>query len=399
VFQVDAERARHSTRALLVSVAVGRRDDPDAIEELKQLVVSADIEPAALLTVRRDRPDPTYFVGAGKVEELKTEAAAADAGLVIFDVALSPAQQRNLERTLGLWVLDRTALILYIFSQRAQSREGKLQVELAQLQHLSTRLVRGWSHLERQRGGLGKTGGPGEKQIEIDRRLIGTRVKRLRERLKQSEKQRRTRRRARSRNDVVSISLVGYTNAGKSTLFNALTQAGVYAADQLFATLDTTARKCRLGNALNGSGATEAVISDTVGFIRGLPHQLIEAFKSTLNETAEADLLLHVVDAASPARAEQMAEVESVLREIGADQVPTIVVYNKIDIVGREPAVQRDSRDNIIAVSVSAQSGLGLELLRDSIVEFIERSAGGDDSPTNAKQDENVSSWPNAAAA
>ena len=399
MFQVDSERARQSTRALLVSVAVGRRDDPDAIEELKQLVVSADIVPAALLTVRRDRPDPTYFVGAGKVEELRTEAVTAAAGLVIFDVALSPAQQRNLEKTLGLWVLDRTALILYIFSQRAQSREGKLQVELAQLQHLSTRLVRGWSHLERQRGGLGKTGGPGEKQIEIDRRLIGVRVKRLRERLKQSEKQRRTRRRARSRNDVVSISLVGYTNAGKSTLFNALTQAGVYAADQLFATLDTTARKCRLGNGLNGSGGTQAVISDTVGFIRGLPHTLIEAFKSTLSETAEADLLLHVVDAASPARAEQMAEVQSVLREIGADQVPTIVVYNKIDIVGRAPAIERDSRDNIVAVSVSAQSGLGLELLRDSIVEFIERSAGGDDSPTNAKQDENVSSWPNAAAA
>ena len=399
MFQVDSERTRQSTRALLVSVAVGRREDPDAIEELKQLVVSADIVPAALLTVRRDRPDPTYFVGGGKVEELKAEAVAAAAGLVIFDVPLSPAQQRNLEKTLNVWVLDRTALILYIFSQRAQSREGKLQVELAQLQHLSTRLVRGWSHLERQRGGLGKTGGPGEKQIEIDRRLIGVRVKRLRERLKQSEKQRRTRRRARSRNDVVSISLVGYTNAGKSTLFNALTQAGVYAADQLFATLDTTARKCRLGNGLNGSGGTQAVISDTVGFIRGLPHQLIEAFKSTLSETAEADLLLHVVDAASPARAEQMAEVQSVLREIGADQVPTIVVYNKIDIVGRAPAVERDPRDNIVAVSVSAQSGLGLELLRESIVEFIERSAGGDDSPTNAKQDENVSSWPNAAAA
>ncbi len=356
-----------------------------------------------MLSVRRDRPDPKFFVGAGKVEELKSEAAAANAGLVIFDVALSPAQQRNLEQTLGLWVLDRTALILYIFSQRAQSREGKLQVELAQLQHLSTRLVRGWSHLERQRGGLGKTGGPGEKQIEIDRRLIGVRVKRLRERLKQSEKQRRTRRRARSRNDVISISLVGYTNAGKSTLFNSLTQAGVHAADQLFATLDTTARKCHLGNRSGdpkrGHGRAEAVISDTVGFIRGLPHQLIEAFKSTLDETAEADLLLHVVDAASSARAEQMAEVERVLREIGADNVPTIVVYNKIDIVGRAPSVERDSRDNIAAVSVSAQSGSGLELLRDSIVEFIERSAGGDDSPTNAKQNENISSWPSAAAA
>lgn len=378
-------------------MASGRRDDPDAIDELKQLVISADIEPVALLCVRRDRPDPAYFVGAGKVDELKVEARAADAGLVIFDVALSPAQQRNLEQTLGIWVLDRTALILYIFSQRAQSREGKLQVELAQLQHLSTRLVRGWSHLERQRGGLGKTGGPGEKQIEIDRRLIGVRVRRLRERLKQSEKQRRTRRRARSRNDVVSVSLVGYTNAGKSTLFNALTHAGVYAADQLFATLDTTARKCHLG--ANGHRKAEAVVSDTVGFIRGLPHQLIEAFKSTLNETAEADLLLHVVDAASPARADQMAEVERVLHEIGADNVPTIVVYNKIDVVGRAPSVERDARDNIVAVSVSAQSGLGLELLRDSIVEFIARSAGGDDSPADAKQDENIPSWPSAAAA
>ncbi|MGZ8993206.1 MAG: GTPase HflX, partial [Burkholderiaceae bacterium] len=348
----------------------------------------------------RDRPDPAHFIGAGKVEELKTEAAAANAGLVIFDVALSPAQQRNLEQTLGLWVLDRTALILYIFSQRAQSREGKLQVELAQLQHLSTRLVRGWSHLERQRGGLGKTGGPGEKQIEIDRRLIGVRVRRLRERLKLSEKQRRTRRRARSRGDVISISLVGYTNAGKSTLFNALTQASVYAADQLFATLDTTARKCHLGaNGANGSKRPEAVISDTVGFIRGLPHQLIEAFKSTLNETAEADLLLHVVDAASPARAEQMAEVERVLHEIGADNVPTIVVYNKIDVIGRAPSVERDSRDNIAAVSVSAQSGSGLELLRDSIVEFIERSARGDDSPANPEHNENLPSWPDAAAA
>ena len=352
-----------------------------------------------MLAVRRDRPDPAYFVGAGKVEELRDEAATSGAGLVIFDVALSPAQQRNLERTLRLWVLDRTALILYIFSQRAQSREGKLQVELAQLQHLSTRLVRGWSHLERQRGGLGKTGGPGEKQIEIDRRLIGVRVRRLRERLKQSEKQRRTRRRARSRNDVLSISLVGYTNAGKSTLFNALTQAGAYAADQLFATLDTTARKCHLGtSATNGHARIEAVVSDTVGFIRGLPHQLIEAFKSTLNETAEADLLLHVVDAASPARAEQMAEVERVLREIGADNVPTLVVYNKIDVVGRGPSVERDSRDNIVAVSVSAQSGTGLNLLRDSIVEFVERSAGADRSPAHVKQDENTS-WPGAAAA
>ena len=371
---MDSERAQQTPRALLVSVAVGKRSDPDALDELKQLVVSADLVPAALLSVRRDRPDAAYFVGQGKVEELKTEAAAADATMLVFDIALSPAQQRNLEQTTGLWVLDRTALILYIFSQRAQSGEGKLQVELAQLEHLSTRLVRGWSHLERQRGGLGKTGGPGEKQIELDRRMIGAKVRRLRARLKQSAKQRRTRRRARSRNDVVSISLVGYTNAGKSTLFNALTEGTAFAADQLFATLDTTARKCRLGNARAAAGATEVVISDTVGFIRGLPHQLIEAFKSTLDETAEADLLLHVVDAASPARAEQMAEVEHVLTDIGAHEVPVIVVYNKIDRIGRGPSVERDARDNIVAVSVSAQTGLGLELLRDALVEFVARS-------------------------
>ena len=378
-----------------MSVAVKRREDPDAIEELKQLVVSADIVPAAVLTVRRDRPDAAFFIGSGKVEELKAEAAAANAGLVIFDVALSPAQQRNLEQALNLWVLDRTALILYIFSQRAQSREGKLQVELAQLEHLSTRLVRGWSHLERQRGGLGKTGGPGEKQIELDRRMIGVKVRRLRERLKQSAKQRRTRRRARSRNDVVSISLVGYTNAGKSTLFNALTQGRAYAADQLFATLDTTARKCHLGE--NGHARIEAVISDTVGFIRGLPHQLIEAFKSTLDETAEADLLLHVVDAASPARAEQMAEVERVLADIGADKVPTIIVYNKIDVIGRAPAVERDARDNIAAVSVSAQSGSGLELLRDAIVEFVERSMSLDNAGAITIWSEDAPSRPSAA--
>jgi GTPase len=246
---------------------------------------------------------------------------------------------------------------------------------------------------------LSKTGGPGEKQIELDRRMISVRVKRLRERLKQSERQRRTRRRARSRNDVVSISLVGYTNAGKSTLFNALTNAGVYAADQLFATLDTTARKCRLGNgaAKADHRAIDAVISDTVGFIRGLPHQLIEAFKSTLAETAEADLLLHVVDAASPARADQMHEVDRVLAEIDADQVPTIVVYNKIDLLNRAPSIERDARDNIAAVSVSAQTGLGLELLRDAIVEFVEHMARTRNAAVPAKSGDDASSWPSAA--
>jgi len=258
-----------------VSVVRGRRDEPEAAEELTQLALSAGLTVGGHISVRRDRPDPTHFVGGGKVEEIKALATAADSGLVIFDVALSPAQQRNLERALGLWVLDRTALILDIFSQRARSREGKLQVELAQLEHLSTPLVRGWSHLERQRGGLGKTGGPGEKQIELDRRMIGVRVRQLRERLRQLERQRRTRRRARARRDVLSVSLVGYTNAGKSTLFNALTRAGAFSADQLFATLDTTSRRLYLGQ------GQSAVISDTVGFIRGLPHQLVEVASMT----------------------------------------------------------------------------------------------------------------------
>jgi GTP-binding protein HflX len=353
---------------VLVSVATGRRENPDAAEELTQLAVSAGLAPAAQISVRRDRPDPAHYIGGGKVEELQALAAAHDAGLVVFDIALSPAQQRNLERTMNLWVLDRTALILEIFSQRARSREGKLQVELAQLEHLSTRLVRGWSHLERQRGGLGKTGGPGEKQIELDRRMIGVRVKALRERLKQLDRQRRTRRRARARRDVLSVSLVGYTNAGKSTLFNALTRAGAYAADQLFATLDTTSRRVHLA-----AGET-VVLSDTVGFIRGLPHQLVEAFKSTLDETAEADLLLHVVDAASPARDDQMAEVDRVLDEIGAHDVPRIIVFNKVDAAGRPPAVERDPCGSIVAVSVSAKTGQGLDLLRDAIVEFAQRT-------------------------
>jgi GTPase len=350
-------------------VALGRRDDPEAAEELRQLVESAGIAPTGRTAVRRDRPDPAFYIGSGKVEEIKAQALAAGAGFVIFDVALSPAQQRNLERALDLWVLDRTALILYIFSRRAKSREGKLQVELAQLQHLSTRLVRGWSHLERQRGGLGKTGGPGEKQIELDRRMIGVRVRRLRERLKQLDRQRRTRRRARSRSDALSVSLVGYTNAGKSTLFNALTRGDVYAADQLFATLDTTSRRCHV------AADTEVVLSDTVGFIRGLPHTLIAAFKSTLDETADADLLLHVVDAASAAREEQIAEVDRVLGEIGAADVPRIVVFNKIDLSGRNPDVVADPTGGTASVAVSAQTGAGLELLRAAIADFARRRA------------------------
>jgi GTP-binding protein HflX len=290
---------------------------------------------------------------------------------VLFDVALTPAQQRNLEREFDGQVLDRTALILDIFGQRAKSREGKLQVELAQLEHLSTRLVRGWTHLERQRGGLSKTGGPGEKQIELDRRMIGTRVKLLRERLKVLHKQRRTQRRSRGRRDAFTVSLVGYTNAGKSTLFNALTRAGTYAADQLFATLDTTSRRCFVAPGI------EVVLSDTVGFIRGLPHELVAAFKSTLEETVEADLLLHVVDAASAARDAQIAEVERVLRDIGADGVPHLLVYNKIDRLDRAPAVENDPCGTLSSVFLSATTGAGVDLLRAAIADRV-RAAHGD---------------------
>ena len=284
-------------------------------------------------------------------------------GVVVFDVALSAAQQRNIERTVGVAVLDRTQLILEIFQRRAKSREGRLQVELARLEHLSTRLVRGWTHLERQRGGLGKTGGPGEKQIELDRRMIGVRVKQLKEQLKKLQKQRNTQRKGRSRSDIVSLSIVGYTNAGKSTLFNALTKSDIYAADQLFATLDTTARRCYVGD------GESVVLSDTVGFIRGLPHQLVEAFKSTLDETVHADILLHVVDASSPAKDDQIVEVNKVLEEIDAHEIPTILVLNKIDQTDLEPEILRNTNGEIEAVRISALKSIGLDLLREAILE------------------------------
>lgn len=367
MFQVDSGRVNRSSRALVVCVTLGRgaaaHTAQDALDEMIELGRSAGYEVRGSFSARRERPDPALYLGGGKVEELALQLKAADAGVALFDVALSPAQQRNLERELEVPVLDRTALILDIFAQRAKSREGKLQVELAQLEHLSTRLVRGWTHLERQRGGLGKTGGPGEKQIELDRRMIASRVKLLRERLKTLHKQRRTQRRARARRDVFSVSLVGYTNAGKSTLFNALTRADAFAADQLFATLDTTSRRCHVADDVG------VVLSDTVGFIRGLPHQLVEAFKSTLEESVEADLLLHVVDVSTPARAAQMAEVERVLEEIGAAQVPRLVVYNKIDRIDRAPSVEREPCGSIHAVFVSAMSGQGLDLLREAIAE------------------------------
>ena len=310
------------------------------------------------------------------MEELAAALKEREATVAVFDVPLSPGQQRNLERALNVPVLDRELLILEIFAQRAKSSEGKLQVEVAQLEHLATRLVRGWTHLERQRGGLGKTGGPGEKQIELDRRLIGARVKRLRERLKSLGRQRRTQRRSRARRDVFSVSLVGYTNAGKSTLFNAMTRAGSYAADQLFATLDTTSRRCFV------AGNLEVVLSDTVGFIRGLPHQLVDAFKSTLEESIEADLLLHVIDASSPARDAQMAEVDRVLGEIGAAEVPQLLVFNKVDLLdaSRQPLQASDLFElegvQVPRVFVSGATGQGLPALRQQLAQALsQRSA------------------------
>jgi GTP-binding protein HflX len=349
-------------RAVLVGVDFGKGDFLASLEELALLAKSAGALPAASVTGRRSSPDAALFVGSGKADEVRDTITDLDLDLVIFNHALSPAQQRNLERHLQVRVIDRTSLILDIFAQRAQSHEGKVQVELAQLQHLATRLIRGWTHLERQKGGIGLRG-PGETQLETDRRLIGERVKALRAKLEKLQRQRNTQRRARERNHTFSVSLVGYTNAGKSTLFNNMTKAGVYAANQLFATLDTTSRRVHLGEAGN------VVVSDTVGFIRDLPTQLVAAFRATLEETIHADLLLHVVDAASPVRADQVEQVNGVLREIGADHIPQILVWNKIDLSGLEPAVERDEYDKIQRVFVSAQTGQGMSLLRQAISE------------------------------
>jgi len=350
-------------RAALVGVDFGKGEFAASLEELGLLSSSAGAEPVLTIVGKRASPDPALYVGSGKAQEIAQAVQDGNLDLVIFNHALSPAQQRNLERVLKVRVVDRTSLILDIFAQRAQSHEGKVQVELAQLQHLATRLIRGWTHLERQKGGIGLRG-PGETQLETDRRLIGERVKALRAKLKKLQRQHETQRRARGRSNTLSVSLVGYTNAGKSTLFNAMTKAQVYAADQLFATLDTTSRRIYLGEA--GS----VVISDTVGFIRELPHQLVAAFRATLEETIRADLLLHVVDASSPTRLEQVEEVNAVLREIGADRIPQILVWNKIDAAGLEPAVERNEYDKIRRVFISAQTGAGIDLLREAIGEF-----------------------------
>ena len=354
-----------------VDLGPGSSFDP-TLDELALLAESAGDEPVARVTAKRKSPDPALFVGSGKADEIKLLVQAHHAHGVIFDQALSPAQQRNLERHLGVPVADRTALILEIFAARAQSHEGKLQVELARLQYLSTRLVRRWSHLERQRGGGGLRGGPGEAQIELDRRMIGDRIKSVKERLERVKRQRNTQRRARQRSGTFKVSLVGYTNAGKSTLFNAMVKARTYAADQLFATLDTTTRSLYLGEA-----GRSVSLSDTVGFIRDLPHKLVEAFRATLQEAADADLLLHVIDASSPVLLEQQQEVERVLEEIGAEHIPQILVYNKLDRIELEqrPRVPDDEIERapgvrVPRVFVSALTGEGLPRLRELIAAY-----------------------------
>lgn len=365
-----------STPALLVGVDFGLPHFDGELDELGQLALTAGLRPVAKITCKRKAPDAALFVGSGKADEIKFMAEQTGAKEILFDQSLSPAQQRNLERHLGMPVNDRTLLILEIFAQRARSHDGKLQVELARLQYLSTRLVRRWSHLERQRGGIGTRGGPGETQIELDRRMISDAIKRTKERLIKVKKQRSTQRRQRDRRNAFNVSLVGYTNAGKSTLFNALVKARTYAADQLFATLDTTTRQLYLGEA-----GRSASVSDTVGFIRDLPHGLIDAFQATLQEAADADLLIHVVDASNPNFPEQMAEVKRVLHEIGADPVPQWLIFNKIDMLPpeRRPLVFQDHYEvdgqALTRIFVSAQSGEGLPLLRQRLAEEVMKDA------------------------
>lgn len=361
-----------SAPTLLVGVDFGLPHFDDKLEELGLLAQTAGLNPVARVTCKRRAPDPALFVGSGKADEIKALALQLGVQEVLFEQSLSPAQQRNLERHLELPVNDRTLLILQIFSQRARSHEGKLQVELARLQYLSTRLVRRWSHLERQSGGIGMRGGPGETQIELDRRMIGDNIKRIKDRLVKVKRQRQTQRRQRDRRDAFNISLVGYTNAGKSTLFNALVKARAYAADQLFATLDTTTRQLYLGEL----GRTVS-LSDTVGFIRDLPHGLIDAFQATLQEAVDADLLLHVVDYSSADHVEQMAQVQRVLAEIGASDIPQVLVFNKLDAVANEgqPAVLQDVYDldgrPTPRVFISAREGQGLPMVRQLLVDQV----------------------------
>ena len=361
----SSSQSSNAAPAILVGVDLGQDQFDKELEELAQLALTAGLNPVARLTCKRRAPDAALFIGTGKADEIKLLAEQTGAKEILFDQALSPAQQRNLERHLELPVNDRTLLILEIFNQRARSHEGKLQVELARLQYLSTRLVRRWSHLERQSGGIGMRGGPGETQIELDRRMIGDSIKRTKERLEKVKKQRRTQRRQRERRDAFNVSIVGYTNAGKSTLFNTMVKAKAYAADQLFATLDTTTRQLYLGEA----GRTVS-LSDTVGFIRDLPHGLIAAFEATLQEAVDADLLLHVVDSSNPNFTEQIGHVQQVLKEIEADRIPQILVFNKLDALEKDrwPVQLQDTfgleGELVPRLFVSARSGEGLPSLR-----------------------------------
>ena len=359
------ERAKAGDQAVLVHIDFPEGDDREDPREFEELVVSAGGSPVGLITGSRTTPHPKYYVGTGKIEEIRQLVEESQAEVVLFNHALSPSQERNIEREIKCRVLDRTGLILDIFAQRARTHEGKLQVELAQLQHQSTRLVRGWTHLERQKGGIGLRG-PGETQLETDRRLLRVRINSILKRLEKVQKQRDQGRRSRNRSSTPTLSLVGYTNAGKSTLFNYLTEADVYAADQMFATLDPTLRRIHV------SDVGDAVLADTVGFIRHLPHKLVDAFKATLQETIEATLLLHVIDCATDDRDHNIEQVTEVLTEIGADRVPQLQVYNKIDLLEDfAPFIERDDQGRPVRVWCSAKSGVGTELIFQAVSELL----------------------------
>ncbi len=361
------ERPQTGNQVILVHVSLQGRPDPEALSEIRELARSAGAEIRDLITAQRHTPDQRTYVGSGKADEIAAQVDQHAADLVIFNHTLTPSQERNLEQHLCCRVIDRTGLILDIFAQRARSHEGKLQVELAQLQHLSTRLVRGWTHLERQKGGIGLRG-PGETQLETDRRLLGHRITQIRKRLQRVENQRNQSRQARQRATLATVALVGYTNAGKSTLFNHLTQSQVTARDQLFATLDPTLRRITLPN------NQACILADTVGFISNLPHTLVAAFKSTLQEVIEADLLLHIVDAANPNHTDQMTEVETVLNDIGAGKIPQLVVYNKIDRLAEQPPHDRkDANGQITAVWLSAATGTGIDHLQHTLRERLSK--------------------------
>ena len=358
------ERPNEGKSACVISINFGDTDFEESVEEIKELVLSADMNIVSTVNIKRSAPDPKYFLGSGKAEEVKFIIQESKADTVIFNHNLSPSQERNLEKYFSTRIFDRTALILLIFAKRAKSHEGKLQVELAQLDHLSTRLIKGWSHLERQKGGIGVRGGPGEKQLELDRRMLKLRIKQLKEKLDKLKRQRTMQRKKRSRSNVLNISIVGYTNAGKSTLFNQLTHANALAMNQLFATLDTTSRKLFIQEGV------ECVISDTVGFIKALPTTLIEAFKSTLEESREADLLLHVVNMANPNHSEQIIAVNKILEEIKAASIPQILVLNQIDRLDIKANHEKDEYGRISTIQLSAKTGEGIELLKEAILQL-----------------------------